>query len=392
MLKNIFLLFFVFTSAYSQITLEAINNHMMKNGDILSEISDFDMSIIKGAYYSNIKRNKSMLNKGMGYKGGSLSGITTRQIPGASRLFKTNVNSVVLLVDPAGTGVGSGAIISKDGDIITNWHVVNGNEKMLVGFYNKQASKLDDLDPESFAIATVIGVDVKRDLALVKLDEGNNNYKPLIMGSPYSLEIAQDVFAIGHPENLIWSFSYGVISQIRNQFEWPYADGSSHIANVIQTQTPINPGNSGGPLFNEKGKLIGINTFKSHEGVGLNFAVNIGEVKSFYKDIKAGLYKPELAPNMVSEWKPLDVNENGITDGYVIKVDDLIIVQVDKNEDETIEVTLMKFDDDENWSAELYDKDGDGFFEYWLLDLNENGKRDNAAIDTDKDGVPDYFL
>ena len=191
------------------------------------------------------------------------------------------------------------------------------------------------------------------------------------------------------------TFSYGVVSQLRDNYKWGYSADKMHVADVIQTQTPINPGNSGGPLFNEKGKLIGVNTFRQ-DGQGLNFAVSIGEVRSFYEGVKNGLFKPDpddlTTKSKDSNWEALDINDNGVPDGYRSEDGDLIIVMVDENEDDILDVMLMNFDGDDKWDAAVYDKDGDEFPEYWLIDKNGNGELDNPAIDTDKDGFPDYFL
>jgi hypothetical protein len=92
------------------------------------------------------------------------------------------------------------------------------------------------------------------------------------------LTVGSDVNAIGHPKGEAWTFTRGVISQIRQAYKWKTADGLEHVATVIQTQTPINPGNSGGPLISTEGKLIGVNTFKS-DGEGLNYAVSVNEVR-----------------------------------------------------------------------------------------------------------------
>ena len=94
--------------------------------------------------------------------------------------------------------------------------------------------------------------------------------------------IGKSSFAIGHPKGLLWSFTSGMIGQVRPDYIWKYK-GSRHKANVIQTGAPINPGNSGGPLFNKKGELIGINTFTS-EGENLNFAIAINDVINFINE------------------------------------------------------------------------------------------------------------
>jgi len=354
--------------------------------------------IMEGALFVNLIndiKDSDIASREMGYTGGPLKGITTRQIPGGSRMYAKNAPGVVFLTTPLLDVFASGCLISADGDIITNWHVVEGNEKMLVWFYDKDITKLDDLGKNT-TVADVIGIDKERDLALLKIQAGKYKLKPLTMGKKYELSVAQDVFAIGHPEGQIWTYTDGTISQIRDKHEWTYSDGSKHIANLIQTHTPINTGNSGGPLFDNKGKLIGINTNSIPGSQGLNFAINIDEIKSFYEGVKNGLFIPDpddlTTKSKDLNWEALDINDNGVPDGYRSEDGDIIIVMVDENEDEVLDVMLMNFNGDDKWDAEVYDKDKDGFPEYWLIDKNGNGKLDNHAIDTDKDGYPDYFL
>lgn len=94
--------------------------------------------------------------------------------------------------------------------------------------------------------------------------------------------MGQDVFAISHPEGLLWSYTEGVISQIRPKAEWKSDIGTFHKATLIQTQTVISFGSSGAPLFNTNGRLIGI--LVSTVGPGLNFAIAINEVQQFILD------------------------------------------------------------------------------------------------------------
>jgi S1-C subfamily serine protease len=165
---------------------------------------------------------------------------------------------------------------------------------------------------------------------------------------------------------------------------------------VIQTQTPINPGNSGGPLFDSKGKLIGINTFKSQKSDGLNFAINLKEIKSFFKDSKNGLFQYEKKEKTLKEdfmdWEAVDINNNGVPDGYRKRTDEVVILMVDENEDEKIDMVLKNYDNNDVWDVTILDKDEDGFPEYWMLDEDNDGKIESTGIDTNQDGVPDYFL
>jgi len=72
------------------------------------------------------------------------------------------------------------------------------------------------------------------------------------------IQVAEDIHVIGHPNGNLWSYSAGVVSQIRDGYNWTYSDGSKHEAKVLQLQTAINPGNSGGPVLDDQGKLLGL--------------------------------------------------------------------------------------------------------------------------------------
>ena len=100
------------------------------------------------------------------------------------------------------------------------------------------------------------------------------------LGDSAKISVGQDVHAIGHPQGEIWTYTKGIISQIRSQYEWATEEGVEHHAKVIQTQTPISPGSSGGPLFDDAGNLIGINSFQ-HKSGNLNYAVAVDEIQKF---------------------------------------------------------------------------------------------------------------
>ena len=319
------------------------------------------------------------------------TGITTRQITGRGRLYKKCAPGVVILSSLDASSMGSGAIISGKGEIITNWHVIEGQDKMLVWIYNSNITSRKNLDPDSYLIAKVIAEDQIRDLAMLVIENKTNSLVTIPLGRDYELNIADDVFAIGHPENYIWSFTYGVISQIRKDWDWTYGDNQKFTADVIQTQTPSNPGNSGGPLFNDAGKLVGINTF-GFDGQGLNFAVTVGEVRTFISDARNGKYEPS---ERLVAWESFDKNDNGVPDYYLRDVDNdgkYDVSKTDENEDGVIDYYGLDTNGDQKPDILIFDDDNNGSFEYYLIDENYDGTFDQIGIDTNGDREPDQYF
>jgi len=195
-------------------------------------------------------------------------------------LFKSLAPSVVLIMTE--DGLGSGSLISQDGRILTNKHVVGDAKK--VGVFFKPERESVKITKDNLIIGEVIKIDDVADLAIVKVKDVPLGRIPVKLGAEEEIGVGLDVHAIGHPKGEYWTYTKGVISQYRPDFEWQGGDNdTAHVANVIQTQTPINPGNSGGPLFLDSGALIGVNSFKSSNSEGLNFAVSIDVVKEFLR-------------------------------------------------------------------------------------------------------------
>ena len=153
--------------------------------------------------------------------------------------------------------VGSGVIISNDGYIITNLHVIKGNRSIDV-----------ELDDGQVYAANLIGFDNRSDLAVIKITP-LNPLKPIQVSNSSSVEIGDQVIAIGNAFGLGKTFTSGIISATGRDYGNPYLD-------LIQTDAAINPGNSGGALINHKGNLIGINTkifSKTGSYAGIGFAL-----------------------------------------------------------------------------------------------------------------------
>jgi S1-C subfamily serine protease len=165
--------------------------------------------------------------------------------------------------DAAGrNGVGSGFVFDKNGDIITNAHVVANANKVVVTF----------LDGRSYN-AEIIGSDPFTDIAVVRVTGDPDLIHPLPIGDSSKMKVGMRVAAIGNPFGLSGSMTAGIVSQLGRLL--PLDSGFS-IPDVIQTDAAINPGNSGGPLLNMKGEVIGINTAiqsASGEFSGIGFAI-----------------------------------------------------------------------------------------------------------------------
>src|SRR3954454_20262071 len=145
-----------------------------------------------------------------------------------------------------GEATGSGFVIDKSGDILTNAHVVDGAVKVTVQFS-------DDKPVD----AKIVGLDTSTDLALLKVDPDGVNLKPLALGSADDVQVGDPAVAIGNPFGLSRTLTTGVISAKQRRIEAP---NGFAIDNVLQTDAPINPGNSGGPLLDAAGRVIGINS------------------------------------------------------------------------------------------------------------------------------------
>jgi S1-C subfamily serine protease len=321
-----------------------------------------------------------------------------RGINNVSEMYKENSKSIVLLVQPDYSSMGAGCLVSEDGYIVTNYHVVQNTDKMLTFFYDNNITKIEDINIENFKIANVIAAVPDKDLALLKIDSVHQNTS-MKFGDNFEIEIGQDVFAIGHPESFIWSFTTGVISQLRSNYEWTYDNRNYCRANVIQTQTPINPGNSGGPLFNVKGELIGINSFRTPGAEGLNFAIRIDEIETFLQESRQGMHQYKLvaekntAENTII-WVSLDTDGNGIIDAEAADLNgngDYDIMKVDENEDGFIDYIVVDSNQDGFIDMYIYDRNRDGHFEYYIMDLNYDRYLDTIGIDTNKDGLPNEF-
>ncbi|WKK65026.1 S1C family serine protease [Lutimonas zeaxanthinifaciens] len=170
-------------------------------------------------------------------------------------------------------GSGSGVIISSDGYIITNYHVIQGAKKLEVTLNNKESYR-----------AEVVGIDESTDIALLKIDKGDLPY--LAFGDSDNLNVGEWVLAVGNPFNLTSTVTAGIVSAKARDIN--IMNNNKRIESFIQTDAAVNPGNSGGALVNTRGNLIGINTaISSQTGsyIGYSFAVPSNIARRVIEDI-----------------------------------------------------------------------------------------------------------
>lgn len=170
------------------------------------------------------------------------------------------------------TSLGSGFIISADGYIATNNHVIEGAEEIIVRLSDRREFE-----------AEVIGADKRSDMALLKVDA--NNLPVVKLGSSAKLKVGEWVLAIGSPFGFDHSVTAGIVSAKGRSLP----EGNSNYVPFIQTDVAINPGNSGGPLFNLQGEVVGVNAqiFSRTGGfMGLSFAIPIDIANNIIKQLK----------------------------------------------------------------------------------------------------------
>jgi S1-C subfamily serine protease len=165
--------------------------------------------------------------------------------------------------------LGSGFVIDREGHIVTNFHVIDGADRIDVSFSNQDTMR-----------ATVVGSDPSTDLAVLKVEAGSRALTPLRLGDSDRVQVGDEVVAIGNPFGLERTSTAGIVSALQRAVTAPNGFSIDH---VIQTDAPINQGNSGGPLLNSAGEVIGVNSqieTRSGGNVGIGFAVPSNTVQS----------------------------------------------------------------------------------------------------------------
>ena len=227
----------------SQVDLEGKINSV--NADLQNKVSEVSKSLMS-------------VEKDLGNEINSIKAETSADFSG---IISNAVKSVVSIRTDVAQG--TGFIISSDGYVVTNAHVLSGA---------KTASAITS--GQEIKSVQLIGYNIPMDLALLKI---NGNYNYLEFGDSNNVVVGEKVIAIGNPLGLSFSVSEGIVSAVNRE-------GENGVFGYIQTDAALNPGNSGGPLINTDGEVIGINNFKL-SGDNLGFALESNYIEEVVNDI-----------------------------------------------------------------------------------------------------------
>jgi putative serine protease PepD len=206
----------------------------------------------------------------------------------ATQIYQHASSGVVQIraVTASGEDLGTGIVLNDEGLILTNNHVVAGEQKLVVS-PGKQTSITRS--------ATLVGQEANEDLALIKVDPSGLGLKPLKLVSSSSTQIGDTVYALGNPYGLDETLTKGIVSALGREIQAP--DGAK-ITGAIQTDAALNPGNSGGPLLNSEGDVIGVNSQIASDqasisgsqpgSTGVGFAISSNTVMEAIKAIESG--------------------------------------------------------------------------------------------------------
>jgi S1-C subfamily serine protease len=195
--------------------------------------------------------------------------------PGVVNITSTVVEYDFFFSPVAKQGTGSGSVLDLDGNVLTNYHVIESAQNLEVALPDQTKYR-----------AKVVGYDKQNDLAVIQLvGVPKERLHPVSLGDSDSLKVGQKVLAIGNPFRLQNTLTVGIISSLGRKIQ---TESGDMVENVIQTDAAINPGNSGGPLLNTAGEMIGINTSiftLSGGNIGIGFAIPANTVRRVVNDL-----------------------------------------------------------------------------------------------------------
>ncbi len=219
-------------------------------------------------------------------------------------------------------GQGSGFIIDKTGNILTNAHVVNGADRVVVTL--KDGRSLE---------AMVEGVDEVTDLAVVKIEDNDDILPVASLGNSDQVEVGDWAIAVGNPLGLDNTVTLGIVSTLKRSSSSVGIPGKR--LEFIQTDAAINPGNSGGPLVNQNGEVIGINTAIRADAMGIGFAIPINKAKEIKDRLARGesIAHPYIGVQITNLTAAMARRNNADINSsiYLPEVDGVLVIRVMEN-------------------------------------------------------------
>ena len=282
----------------------------------------------------------------------------------------------------------------------------NGREPdLLIAFYNEN---VQDPSKLRFYSAQVVRYNAKKDIAFLKLRTVPSNLQELKINESRIPTVGEEVHTIGHPLSLVWTYSHGLITAVREKFKF----GKEENADIIQIDANISPGNSGGPLLDEKGNVIGLVTF-SVEGEGaqnLNFAISSKEIQQVLNSTQnedtsaSGILKKLYGIKLISlseikkySFSRIDENKDGTVD-YISVREPItnkeefryikgVEIEVEPGKKQQVDILGIDLNKDGKIDSTFVDLNRDGQFDMILIDLNQDGQPDIIGNATEGNGI-----
>jgi serine protease Do len=298
---------------------------------------------------------------------------------------------------------GSGVILSSDGYILTNGHVVTNARRVRVRLATEGPAGHSKMEPSGKILdARVVGIDRDTDLAVIKIEKTGLDTLPL--GDSDSLRQGQLVMAFGNPLGLENSVSMGIVSSVARQIK------PDDFMVYIQTDAPINPGNSGGPLVDADGNVMGINTFifsQSGGSEGLGFAIPSNIIKNVFEQLRdaghvhrgeIGVFAQTITPPLAAaltlpqDWGVMlsDVTPDGPADKAGLKAGDIVLSVNGKTLDSArqLDVNLYRYKLGDKVNVQVLRGDEKLTFQVAVTERDDDPQRFADMVDPVKNIVP----
>lgn len=211
-------------------------------------------------------------------RGASGVNVFRRAAPSVVFIYSANASE-----EKSEAGQGTGVLVDARGLVLTNWHVVEGFDRVVVFLKPERGATLQK---NRAYLARLVTADQLKDMALLRIAEPPPDLPAAPLADAALVEVGQDIHVIGHPGGAeqAWSYTTGVVSQIRKNYRAEFEGSSPIQANLLQIQTAVNPGNSGGPVLDDAGRIVGLVSFRRPSMQNVSFAIASDEIAGFLSE------------------------------------------------------------------------------------------------------------